>query len=389
MRRWVITLCFLLAFFTTSVDAAPVSSNTASTSQPVTTVSALPAVSPTLAGSTVPSPVPLKSELTSMRWANHLDSATGGSMVRIVMDVAGPVEVRGTIVAEPEPQLIVNIRGAGPGKIETTQKFDGTIVDKVNISENGPGNTKMVIDLPSRLNPGDYKVFTLPSDPKAGRPFRVVVDINKPATVVPTMTFTAGLKNKVIAVDAGHGGSDVGAIGPARTYEKNVTLAMTNQLKSLLEKAGATVVMVRQGDQDVYGPGASDLQELQARTTVANSRKADVFVSIHANAFSDSSVGGVSTYYSQKSPYDSLLAQQIQSSLVDSTKLQDRRACVAGFYLTKNTNMPAVLIETAFISNPVEERLLNSPDFQQRVAQGIVQGLDRFFAQAAKIRGGE
>ena len=332
---------------------------------------------------------PLKSELTSLRWANHLNSATGGAMVRIVMDVGGPVEVRGTAVAEPEPQLIVNIRGAGPGKVETTQNLGGDIVEKVNISENGPGNTKMVIDLPSRLNPGDYKVFTLPNDPKAGRPFRVVVDINKPMPKLPPKIFTAGLRNKMVALDAGHGGSDVGAIGPAGTYEKNVTLAITNQVKLLLEQAGARVVMVRQGDRDVYGPGASDVQELQARVTAANSRNADVFLSIHANAFSDGSVGGVSTYYCQKSPYDGLLAQQIQNNVVNAAQLQDRRAGVAGFYVIKNTYMPAVLLETAFISNPAEERLLNSLDFQRRLARGIVQGLDDFFARAAKMRGGE
>ena len=384
MQRWMIALWVLMLFGVSSmsVEAAPVLGQPPA-GQPAIQVPLLQAVPVAATTGSV------KSELTSLRWANHLDSATGKNMVRIVMDVGGPVEVRGTAVAEPEPQLIVNIRGAGPGQVEAMQTFDGNIVEKVNISENGPGNTKMVIDLPSRLNPGDYKVFTLPSDPKAGRPFRVVVDINKPMAVLPAITFTSGLKNKVIAVDAGHGGSDVGAIGPGRTYEKSVTLAMASQLKGLLEQAGARVVMVRPDDRDVFGPNASDVQELKARAMVANNRKADVFVSIHANAFSDAAVGGVSTYYFQKSPYDALLAQHIQSSLVETVRLQDRRASSAGFYVIKNTNMPAVLVETAFISNPVEERLLNSSDFQQRVAKGIVRGLDRFFEQAAKLRGGE
>ena len=248
--NWILAIFFGVICLAVPVQAAPVSPDASGAAQPA---AQLPAFAPGLSTAVgTPTPGPLKSELTSMRWANHMNSATGNSMVRIVMDVAGPVEVRGMAVAEPEPQLIVNIRGAGPGKVETTQRLDGEIVEKVNISENGPGNTKMVIDLPARLNPGDYKVFTLPSDPKAGRPFRVVVDINKPVVVLPTMTFTAGLKNKVIAVDAGHGGSDVGAIGPGRTYEKTVTLAISLQLKSLLEQSGAQVLMVRQGDRDVF-----------------------------------------------------------------------------------------------------------------------------------------
>ncbi|MPM76347.1 hypothetical protein SDC9_123345 [bioreactor metagenome] len=86
--------------------------------------------------------------------------------------------------------------------------------------------------------------------------------------------------------------------------------------------------------------------------------------------------------------YDALLAQSIQSSIINTNQLSDRRVNSANFYVIKRSVMPAALIEMAFITNPDEEKLLNSPQFQQKMAQGIYQGLDNFFAQAARNGGG-
>jgi N-acetylmuramoyl-L-alanine amidase len=325
-------------------------------------------------------------QFTQVRWANHTDAVTGALTLRLVFDVSGPVEADGTATSNPTPRLTVNVKGVQPGSVPDSLDLDGKVADNVSISAVDGQNSKIVIELPIMVDDGDYKIFTLPSDAKANKPFRVVVDINKPVPPI-TFNFTPGLKNKVITIDPGHGGTDPGAIGPAKTPEKTVTLAVALKVKALLEKAGAKVLMTRTDDTDVYGPNSSAVDELKARTTVANSRKADLFLSIHANSFTDRSVGGSATYYYQKTPYDMLLAQNIQSGLAQAGGLKDRGYFSANFYVIKRTLMPAALAELAFISNPDEEKLLTNPVFQQKMAQGIVQGLENFFAQAAKMGG--
>ncbi len=318
--------------------------------------------------------------LTNIRWANHVDAATGALTLRMVIDVTGPVKVDGSFLASPLPQLVVNIKNANVGQVDNVT-LDGKVANKINISS-AAGNARLVIDLPGAIGANDFHVFTLPSDGKNNKPNRVVIDINKPVPNVATL-LTAGLNKKVIVLDPGHGGSDPGAIGPGGDQEKTVTLAVAQDLKGLLEKAGATVIMTRQSDVDVFGPNASGVDELGARANIANSRKADIFLSIHANSFSNPTVNGTATYYYPKSNNDSLLAQSIQDSYIQATGLQDRGIAQANFYVVKHTNMPASLIELAFISNPNEEKLLIDSQFQLKMAQGIFQGLDSFFTQAA------
>lgn len=329
--------------------------------------------------------MPDDAALTDVRWARHVDAVTGTSRLRLVFDVSGPVAAAAEITGAPIPQLIVHIKGAVPGKIVTKQSLDGKIAENYKINRE-KDETTVVINLPLMVEDGGYKVFTLRNDPKTKRPFRVVVDINRPVPPV-VYNFTAGLKNKLIAIDPGHGGSDPGAIGSNKTQEKAITLAIAKNVKTLLEKAGAKVVMTRQDDRDVYGVAATASEELNARTTVANSKKADIFLSIHIDSFTSSEAGGTTTYYYQKTPYDALLAQTIQTSLQQATGFLNRGAKPANFYVVKRSFMPAVLTEVGFISNPAEEKLLNTPQFQQRVAQGLVQGLNQFFSLAA--RGGQ
>ncbi|WP_408643052.1 N-acetylmuramoyl-L-alanine amidase family protein [Thermosinus carboxydivorans] len=330
--------------------------------------------------------LPLKQEITNIRWATHEDALTGQSKLRLVLDVSGPVRVEAEAEAAPTPRLVVNIKGAIPGKVKDELSFGGKIADRVELVATGLDSSRLIVDVPLMLEDNDYRVFTLPSDPKFNRPFRVVVDVNKKVPPVD-YKFSPGLKNKVIAIDPGHGGSDPGAIGLGKTQEKVITLAVAKQVQALLEKAGAKVLMTRQDDRDVFGPNATAVEELKARTSIANNKKADVFVSIHINSFTNSAAGGTATYYYQKTPYDMLLAQNLQSALLEAGGLQDRGANPANFYVIKRTIMPAALVELAFISNPEEEKLLNTPQFQQKMAQGIVQGLNRFFTQAAKLGG--
>ena len=199
------------------------------------------------------------------------------------------------------------------------------------------------------------------------------------------MTYTAnyrtggGISGKRITLDAGHGGSDPGAIGKGGTKEKTITLAIAKNLEQELKGMGAKVAMTRTQDVDVYGPGASDAAELQARVDVGKAANADVFVSIHINASENRAVSGISTYYYPKTNNDTRLAQRVQNSIMKAFRITDLGARQAGFYVIKRSPMPAILCELCFISNPQEEKLLQSKWFQKKVAQQIAKGIGEYF----------
>lgn len=184
------------------------------------------------------------------------------------------------------------------------------------------------------------------------------------------------LKDKVIVVDPGHGGSDTGAIGPSNAAEKNVTLAIARDLRKLLSDEGATVIMTRTSDRDVAYKGTSDIDELQARVNIANQANADLFISIHADAFTKYA-SGTATYFYPGSNDD--LARLVQSSMVGQLELYDRGFQPSDYYVLKYTNMPAILTEVAFISNPKEENLLINRSFDKKAAFGIYTGIKKYF----------
>lgn len=189
-------------------------------------------------------------------------------------------------------------------------------------------------------------------------------------------TPNSGLKGKVIVIDPGHGGSDTGAIGSQKLMEKNVTLAIGKELNNMLTNSGATVIMTRTTDKDVSYPGASDKEELAARVAIANNADADLFVSIHADAFSGLA-GGTTTYsYDTKNK----LASLVQDNMVAQLKLNNRGVQQNDFYVLKYTKMPAILTEAAFISNSREEKLLMNRNFGKKVAVGIYNGIKQYFA---------
>lgn len=370
-----------MSFFVPQVGMAALNDNIPEIS-PAVTVPALKA-----ANSLPQARLLSNNQLTNVRWMVHNDAVEGTSKLRLVIDTNDAVRVNSNLDSKTGSRLIINISGAAVGKLDDSVVLDGKIADKVSFVKRDNNNSQVVVDLSTMIEDSDYKVFTLKSDAINNKTFRVVVDINK---VVPKIeyNFTAGLRNKVIAIDPGHGGSDPGAIGPNKLQEKTVTLAVAQKVQALLEKAGAKVLMTRKTDVDVFGPNASAVDELSARAIMANNNKADIFVSIHINSFTNPTAGGTGTYYYQKSKYDILLANCIQDNLAKAGGLQDRGINAAGFYVIKKTQMPSVLAELGFISNPDEEKLLSTPQFQQKMAQGIVQGLDVFFAQAARKGGG-
>lgn len=201
----------------------------------------------------------------------------------------------------------------------------------------------------------------------------------QPAATVASFRTNGGLKDKIIVLDPGHGGSDPGAIGADGTKEKDITLPIAKLLQRELEDKGAKVYMTRTTDVDVYGPNATDAQELQARVDVAEKRKADLFVSLHINSSVNKSVGGFSSYYYPKTTYDLQIAQSIQKELAANFGVDDLGVRQANFYVIKRISMPATLLEMCFISNSKELELMKGNWFKKKTAKMICNGIEKYF----------
>ncbi len=225
----------------------------------------------------------------------------------------------------------------------------------------------------------------------------------------------------VVAVDAGHGGQDVGAIGPSGSYEKDIVLAVAKTLASMIDhQPGMCAVLTRDGD--VFLP-------LRARMDRARAKRADLFVSVHADAVNDRRVQGSSVYVLSQRGASSeaakwLAANENAADLVGGVSLDDKdrmlksvlldlsqtasldastdlgnavlrglrgvgqvlhpRLQHAGFVVLKSPDIPSILVETAFISNPVEEQRLRSESYRQKLARAIFNGVMSFNASRAR-----
>ena len=191
-----------------------------------------------------------------------------------------------------------------------------------------------------------------------------------------------GLKGKTVAIDPGHGGNDAGAIGPSGVTEKSVTLRVALELADMLEAEGAKVIMTRRTDKTVSSKGAaaSAVEELQARCDIANKSGADIFISIHADSFTNSSAKGTTGYYYESGGQKSQrLADYVRRALCEQIRTPSRGTQPCNFYVVKHTDMPATLIELAFISNKEEEKLMSSREGVVKMAQGILDGIEDYF----------
>lgn len=173
---------------------------------------------------------------------------------------------------------------------------------------------------------------------------------------------------KVIVIDPGHGGRDPGAVGPGGTKEADVNLAIAHLVKSRLER-DFTVFMTRQNDETVT---------LNTRSAFANAKRADLFISIHCNAAANPLANGTETYYISKD--GARLAKGIHERLV-GLGLKDRGIKQGAYAVLRNTRMPAVLVEVAFISHAAEEIQLGSTRFLTDVADAICDGVYDYFGK--------
>ncbi len=180
------------------------------------------------------------------------------------------------------------------------------------------------------------------------------------------------LSGYTIAVDPGHGGDDPGAIGPSGYTEAECALDIGLRLRDLLEGAGAEVLMTRTEDVTV---------SLSERVNIANNAGADIFVSIHNNAF-DGTAQGIETYYYEGLPPDSKsadLSHNLQDELIDEIDSPDRGVKTANYHVLRETSMPASLTENMFIDNPDEEAKLMDPEVRQWIADAHYRAIGEYF----------
>ncbi|MFW5790930.1 MAG: N-acetylmuramoyl-L-alanine amidase [Halanaerobiaceae bacterium] len=173
-----------------------------------------------------------------------------------------------------------------------------------------------------------------------------------------------------IVLDSGHGGFDAGAIGPTGLNEKEVVLDISLKAAEILEEDGHQVILTRDEDSFI---------SLQDRVDIANDSEAGLFVSIHSNAAHRDKAGGIESYYApdrRSSSY--FLAKIMQKNILNKLKLLDRGVKSDNFYVIRNTEMPAVLLEIGFISNRVEEELLRDNNFREKAARSIAEGIGEY-----------
>lgn len=270
-------------------------------------------------------------------------------------------------------QLIFNIEDAQISNISRQEKLDGNIAKKVFLQEK-KDTVQGKIYLQEEVN-NNYKIYSLGKKGIAIDIFNSVVN-----TPVASDVALSNVKNKIITIDPGHGGSDSGAVGHNGYTEKEGAFAISQKVSSILNQSGAKVVMTRDSDVDVYGPNASARNELQARVDVGNNANSDIFVSIHCNAFVNPAANGTQTFYYGSSYQGQRLAQSIQEKMIEANGLRDRGISTCNFYVVKHSYMPAVLIETAFITNYDEEALLSDDEWQTTMAKAIAEGINEYFS---------
>lgn len=192
-----------------------------------------------------------------------------------------------------------------------------------------------------------------------------------------------------VVVDAGHGGIDGGA-SSEDVIEKDVTLAISKNVERKLKRLGAEVVMTRSTDGDALAEHAPNdefptlrerkKQDIFLRETLVKEQNPDIFITIHANAIPEEKWRGAQVFFHKDGhPHSEMLANSVQTSIKNRLKNTDREALsIKQVYLLKKTEVPAVLIETGFLSNNEERELLADKKYQEKMADAIVEGIENY-----------
>jgi N-acetylmuramoyl-L-alanine amidase len=350
---------------------------------------------------------------------------------RVTLEHDQPIKFTQMLVKDPE-RLVVDLEGVEfnsvlaslPGKIAETDPY----IKLIRAGRNRPGVVRLVIELKAEVKP---QLFTL--QPVGEYGYRLVLDLypaepldplmalleQKPEVPAKTISDHTEIARLVtVVIDPGHGGEDPGAVGRGGSYEKNVTLSIGRRLKAKID-AEPNMRSLLTRDADFFIP-------LNQRVAKARRVQADLFVSVHADAFVKSTASGSSVFvlsengasssaarwlaqrenaadliggvnFGVKDPHlartlldlsqtatinDSLkLGKDVLGELGRINTLHKGRVEQAGFAVLKAPDIPSILVETAFISNPEEEKRLLDDDYQDRMAEALLRGIKHYFAK--------
>lgn len=194
------------------------------------------------------------------------------------------------------------------------------------------------------------------------------------------------LAGKVIALDAGHGGPDGGAVSRRGIVEKDVNLAVTLYLRDYLQQAGALVVLTREGDYDLASPETKGYskrktEDLKNRVRFIEDQQAELFVSIHLNSIPSNRWSGAQTFYSPDKEESKRLAELIQSEIRHNLENTQRLAKTDDrVFLLQALRIPSALVEVGFLSHPEESEMLRDEKYQRKVAASVYKGILRYTA---------
>src|SRR5688572_9235751 len=349
---------------------------------------------------------------------------------RLTLESKDKLEYAIFSVKDPD-RLVIDLETSdlSPALAELNSKVaaEDPYLQGLRVARNRPGVIRIVLDLKSEVRP---QIFSLP--PIADYGHRLVLDIHPLVAVDPLAALlaeqekrpvtqkpsTSGVRLATIVIDAGHGGEDPGAIGRRGSREKDVTLSIAKRLKKLIdEEPNMRALLTRDGDYFLA---------LGARVEKARAVKADLLVSIHADAFTRPNVRGSSVFALSDKRATSELARALakkenESDLIGGVALQTKddhvrrtildlsqsatidhslrlgssvlkqlggvndlhkpRVEQASFAVLTAPDVPSILVETAFISNPEEERRLNDDVYQDKLAQAILEGIREYIAK--------
>lgn len=183
----------------------------------------------------------------------------------------------------------------------------------------------------------------------------------------------AEAKNRKIVIDSGHGGEDPGKVAVNGSLEKDINLDIALILKSILEEKGIEVIMTRESDT---GLGDSKTEDMRERVEIINKHTPDLCVSIHQNSYSDEAIQGAQVFYYTHSENGELAAEIIQQALLmaDEDNTRQKKANDT-YYILKRSEVPTVIVECGFLSNPKEAELLNTEEYQQKMAEAVAAGV--------------
>ncbi len=339
--------------------------------------------------------------------------------LRLVFDLSRPIEHQIFTLSKPH-RVVIDLKNTKVYYNLNKLSTKDTLISRIRSGKRGKHDFRIVLDVNEALSPNS---FALPPNKKYPS-HRLVIDLERKqknkqqAAIIQATQYQRAKRNIIIAIDAGHGGEDPGAAGPGRIREKEVVLRIAKHLQKLIKQShGFSPFMVRTGD---YYIG------LRARTQKARKAKADLFVSIHADAFRNPKANGSSVYVLSKRGATSenarwladrenaadliggvsledkedhlartlldlsmtakrassiQLGKHILGKLGHISRLHKKRVEEAAFVVLKAPDMTALLVETGFISNPKEARKLRSSSYQKKIAKAIFAGIKKYFSQ--------